>query len=104
MDNHIGLIKIQNNKLVAVQYYVSKFDRDLGDKINYQGTEYQVAVIGEDRNDVISSLNVLIKQQNKINRDLYRMSSQYQTARLSERNATIEFNKMIAEAMQSINF
>ena len=101
MDNHIGLIRIQNNKLTAVQYYVSKFERNLGDKINYAGTEYQVAIIGEDRNDVISNLNILIKQQNQINRDLYRNSEFYKIHKIAERRATIEFNKMIADAIQS---
>jgi hypothetical protein len=63
---HVGLVKIENNRLVRVQYLNSKWERELGDMMRVEGIEMRVGVIGDSRNDVIRALNVLIKKQNKI--------------------------------------
>jgi hypothetical protein len=63
---HVGLVKIENNKLVRVQYVNSKWERELGDMMRVEGIEMRVGVIGDSRNDVIQALNGLIKKQNKI--------------------------------------
>jgi len=70
MENHIGLVKIENGKLIAVQYYASKFERELGDVINYEGKAYNVGVIGGSRNVVVNKLNIFIKNQNRLNRKI----------------------------------
>lgn len=66
MTTQIGLTKVVNGKLVAVRYMESKFERNLGDKITYEGSLMIVSVIGTDRNDVIRQLNVLIREANAI--------------------------------------
>lgn len=73
MENHLGLVIIENDKLVAAKYYVSKFQRELGDVINYEGVKYQVGVIGTDRSSVVNYLNTIIKDQNAITRKTSKM-------------------------------
>ena len=63
---HVGLVEIFNNKIKKVKYFESKFSRELGDTLNYDGKPMRVAVIGEDKNSVIEALNEIVKKQNKI--------------------------------------
>ena len=70
MENHIGLVRISNGRLIGVQYYVSKFERDLGETIKFDGIVYNVGVIGKNRNSVVEHLNIFIKNQNRINRKI----------------------------------
>ena len=53
-------------KLYGVQYMLSKWERNLGDTLNIDGTKWLVGMIGDTKNDVISALNVIIKKQNSI--------------------------------------
>jgi hypothetical protein len=94
MENHIGLVKIENGRLVAVQYYVSKFERQLGDVINYAGMTYNVGVIGESRNAVVNHLNIFIKNQNRINRKI-NASTNIQARQM--------WNEIIADTLNWIN-
>jgi hypothetical protein len=94
MENHIGLVKIENGRLIAVQYYVSKFERELGEVINYSGTKYNVGVIGDSRNSVINYLNIFIKNQNRINTKI-KSSNNLQAKQM--------WNEIIADTLNFIN-
>jgi hypothetical protein len=66
MSTKIGLIKISGNRIVSVVYMESKFERELGDEINYLGSKHIVAVIGGSRDEIVSCLNKFISKQNSI--------------------------------------
>ena len=67
-ETHIGLVKMNESEtiLTGVQYMLSKWERNLGDALNIDGTKWLVGMIGDTKNDVISALNVIIKKQNSI--------------------------------------
>ena len=67
-ETHIGLVRMNESKtkLYGVQYMLSKWERNLGDVLNIDGTKWLVGMIGDTKNDVISALNVIIKKQNSI--------------------------------------
>jgi len=67
-ETHIGLVRMNESKtkLYGVQYMLSKWERNLGDALNIDGTKWLVGMIGDTKNDVISALNVIIKKQNSI--------------------------------------
>tara|TARA_Y100001973_G_C5194862_1_gene333523 strand:- start:2137 stop:2391 length:255 start_codon:yes stop_codon:yes gene_type:complete len=69
-STHIGLVimNAQNTKLIEAKYLLSKFSRELGDKINIDNKTYTVGIIGDTRQVVIKELNSIIKIQNKLNR------------------------------------
>ena len=64
----LGLIKLENEKIVGVQYLESKFDRELGDTLNIDGVKWRVGIIGDTKNDIIIALNGIIKKINAITR------------------------------------
>ena len=55
----LGLVRIENERLVGVQYFESKWERELGEVLNIEGVKWNVAVIGESRNEIIDVLNKL---------------------------------------------
>ena len=64
LDMKLGLVRIQNEKLVGVQYFESKFQRELGEVVSINNVKWTVAVIGEDRDTIVDVLNGFIKKQN----------------------------------------
>ena len=54
--------------LLSVQYFESKWKRELGDKINYDGHQMRVGAIGDSKDELIKAGNKMIAMQNKINR------------------------------------
>ncbi len=76
-ETHIGLVKMNESKteLYGVQYMLSKWERNLGDTLNIDGTKWFVGMIGDTKNDVISALNEIVKKQNSIiNKKKYQQS------------------------------
>jgi len=67
-EMNLGLVKMNESKteLYGVQYYKSKWERNLGDTLTIDGTKWLVGIIGDTRNDVISALNEIVKKQNSI--------------------------------------
>jgi len=65
---NLGLVKMNESKteLYGVQYYKSKWERNLGDTLTIDGEKWLVGIIGDTRNDVISALNDIVKKQNSI--------------------------------------
>ena len=90
----LGLVRIQNERLVGVQYFESKWERELGEELNIDGVKWRVGVIGESRNEIIKVLNGFISKQNSIVRKENKRMNQA---------ADREFNKILAEAVQYVN-
>ena len=67
-ETHIGLVRMNESKtkLHGVQYMLSKWERNLGDTLNIDGTKWLVGIIGDTKNDVISALNSIVKKHNSI--------------------------------------
>ena len=94
----LGLVRIQNEKLVGVQYFESKFERELGEELSINGVKWNVAVIGEDRNTIVDVLNGFIRKQNSVVRKQNRKVNM-----AIEREANYRFNKVLAQAIQYVN-
>ena len=90
----LGLVRIVNERLVGVQYFESKWERELGEELNIDGVKWRVGVIGESRDEIIQVLNGFISKQNSIVRKENKRMNQA---------ADREFNKIFAEAVQYVN-
>lgn len=90
---HIGLVKISGNQIIKVRYFLSKFERELGDRMTIDGEEFRVGVIADDRELVIQALNSIISQQNSIIRQENKL------ARIKNRKANYEVDKMFSDIM-----
>ena len=64
---YIGLVKIENNRLVKAQVMNSKFERNLGETMTIEGVSMKIACIGE-KSKVYDFVNELIRYQNSITR------------------------------------
>ena len=67
-EMNLGLVKMNESKteLYGVQYYKSKWERNLGDTLTIDGEKWLVGIIGDTKNGVISALNDIVKKQNSI--------------------------------------
>ena len=67
-ETHVGLVRMNESKteLYDSQYMLSKWERNLGDILNIDGTNWLVGIIGDTKKDVISALNNIIKKHNSI--------------------------------------
>ena len=95
-ETHIGLVRINESKteLYGVQYMLSKWERNLGDTLNIDGTKWLVGMIGDTKNDVISALNTIIKKQNSIiNKKKYQ----------EKKKTDMIFNNILNDIMKEIN-
>ena len=81
---HVGLVKIENNRVVRVQYVDSKWERELGDIMRVEGVEMRVGVIADSRNAVIETLNGFIRRENKITRRENKIANAAANAEFSE--------------------
>tara|TARA_B110000971_G_scaffold215437_1_gene248880 strand:+ start:585 stop:872 length:288 start_codon:yes stop_codon:yes gene_type:complete len=89
----LGLVRIVSERLVGVQYFESKFQRELGEELIIDGKKWNVGVIGEDRAEIIGVLNGFVSKQNSIVRKQNKRDN---------REVDSEFNKIMREAMNSI--
>ena len=89
----LGLVRIVSERLVGVQYFESKFQRELGEELIIDGKKWNVGVIGEDRAEIIGVLNGFVSKQNSIVRKQNKRDN---------RIVNSEFNKIMREAMNSI--
>ena len=90
----LGLVRIQNERLVGVQYFESKFQRELGEELNIDNVNWRVGVIGENREEIIEVLNGFVSKQNSIVR---------KQNKIDNREADMAFNKIMREAIQYVN-
>lgn len=73
---HVVLVKISGDRITKVQYLESKFDREPGDVMVYDGERMNVGVVGDDRDSVIEAINKVIQLQNKQDRKVQKKSNQ----------------------------
>lgn len=99
--SHVGLVKVQGNRIVHVRYYESKFERSVGDSITYEGVNFKVAFIGESRNEVIEALNEVIRQQNAIVRREQKVINAKNAA--ANRQVNTYFANLLGEILRDIN-
>lgn len=101
----LGLVRIENERLVGVQYFESKWERELGEVLNIEGVKWNVAVIGESRNEIIDVLNQSIAKQNELVREHNSKirKQNYQINKQLNREVNEEFNQMMREAVQFVN-
>ena len=95
-EMNLGLVKMNESKtqLYGVQYYKSKWERNLGDTLNIDGEKWLVGIIGDTKNDVISALNTIIKKQNSIiNKKKYQ----------EKKKTDMIFNNILNDIMKEIN-
>ena len=95
-ETHIGLVRMNESKtkLYGVQYMLSKWERNLGDALNIDGTKWLVGMIGDTKNDVISALNKIVSKQNKI----VRKQKYYQT-----KKENMIMNNILNDVMKELN-
>lgn len=93
---NLGLVKMNESKtqLYGVQYYKSKWERNLGDTLNIDGEKWLVGIVGDTKNDVISALNVIVKKHNSvINKKNYQ----------KRKEEKIIMNNILNEVMKDLN-
>lgn len=90
----LGLVRIQNERLVGVQYFESKFQRELGEVLNIDNVNWRVGVIGESREEIIEVLNGFISKQNSIVR---------KQNKINNREVDMDFNQIMREAIEAVN-
>ena len=93
---NLGLVKMNESKtqLYGVQYYKSKWERNLGDTLNIDGEKWLVGIIGDTKNDVISALNDIVRKHNSIiNKKNYQ----------KRKEEKLIMNKLINKAMKDLN-
>ena len=73
---HVVLVKMSGDRITKVQYLESKFDREPGDVMIYDGERMNVGVVGDDRDSVISAMNDVIREQNRLDRKIQKKSNQ----------------------------
>ena len=95
-EMNLGLVKMNESKtqLYGVQYYKSKWERNLGDTLNIDGEKWLVGIIGDTKRDVISALNEIISKQNKI----VRKQNYYQT-----KKENMVMNNILKNVMKDLN-
>lgn len=97
-ETHVGLVRMSGDGLIGAQYLLSKWERNLGDKLTIEGTEWIVGMIGDTKSDVIEALNEIIKKQNSI------INKQNYQIRKKERIETNKvWNKILGDVMKDIN-
>jgi len=84
---------MSGEKVVGVQYFESKFNRELGETLRINGVEWIVGVIAEDRNSIIKVLNEIVRVQNSIVR---------KKQRELDRKINHQINQMFLDAYQSV--
>ena len=89
----LGLVRMSGERVIGVQYFESKFSRELGDKLKINGVEWIVGVIAADRNSIIKVLNEIVRIQNSIVR---------KKQRELDREINYQINQMFIQAYQSV--
>ena len=91
---HVVLVKMFQNRITKVQYIESKFDREPGDVMVYDGDRMNVGIVGDSKKVVIDKINEFIKLQNReVNRKKYQ----------EKKETDKMFNDILKEAWKSIN-
>ena len=92
-DMKLGLVRMSGERVIGVQYFESKFSRELGEILRINGVEWRVGVIAEDRNSIIKVLNEIVRIQNSIVR---------KKQRELDREINNQINQMFLDAYKSV--
>ena len=65
---HILLVKLTENGLESYQYVNSKFQRELGETMRFEGITMKVGAIAETKEAVLEYGAKIMRKQNKINK------------------------------------
>jgi len=96
----LGLVRMSGERVIGVQYFESKFSRELGDKLRINGVEWIVGVIAEDRNSIIQVLNEIVRIENSLRKKENSIRRQNQRER--DREIDSQINQMFIQAYQSV--
>lgn len=96
----LGLVRMSGERVIGVQYFESKFSRELGEKLRINGVEWIVGVIAEDRNSIIQVLNEIVRIENSLRKK--ENSIRRQTQRERDREINSQINQMFIQAYQSV--
>jgi hypothetical protein len=89
----LGLVRMSGERVIGVQYFESKFSRELGEILRINGVEWRVGVIAEDRNSIIKVLNEIVRIENSLIR---------KKQRERDREIDSQINQMFIQAYQSV--
>ncbi len=89
----LGLVRMSGERVIGVQYFESKFNRELGEKLKINGVEWRVGVIAEDKNSIIKVLNEIVRIENSIIR---------KKQRERDREIDAQITQMFIEAYKSV--
>lgn len=89
----LGLVRMSGESVIGVQYFESKFNRELGEKLRINGVEWRVGVIAEDRNSIIKVLNEIVRIENSIVR---------KKQRERDREIDAQITQMFLQAYKSV--
>ena len=89
----LGLVRMSGERVTGVQYFESKFSRELGEKLRINGVEWIVGVIADDRNSIIKILNEIVRIENSIIRTKQRER---------DREINAQITQMFIQAYKSV--
>ncbi len=89
----LGLVRMSGERVIGVQYFESKFSRELGEKLRINGVEWIVGVIADDRNSIIKVLNEIVRIENSIIRTKQRER---------DREINAQITQMFIQAYKSV--
>ena len=89
----LGLVRMSGERVIGVQYFESKFYRELGEILRINGVEWRVGVIAEDRNSIIKVLNEIVRIENSIVR---------KKQRERDRDIDAQITQMFIQAYKSV--
>ena len=92
-DMKLGLVRMSGERVIGVQYFESKFNRELGEKLKINGVEWRVGVIADDRNSIIKVLNEIVRIENSIVR---------KKQRERDREIDAQITQMFLQAYKSV--
>ena len=92
-DMKLGLVRMSGERVIGVQYFESKFNRELGEKLRINGVEWRVGVIADDRNSIIKVLNEIVRIENSIVR---------KKQRERDREIDAQITQMFLQAYKSV--
>ncbi len=100
IDMKLGLVRMSGERVIGVQYFESKFSRELGEKLRINGVEWRVGVIGDDRNSIIKVLNEIVRIENSLRKKENSLRRMEQRER--DREIDAQITQMFIQAYKSV--
>jgi len=96
---HTILVKKDGDRISKAVYFNSKFERELGEAVNYQDIRMNVGIIAESKDEAIMAMNIIIKNQNKITRKAAKKENNW-IADLMKNDT--EFNQLVKDHKEAV--